>query len=150
MGVRLVRNDVWYARSGLRFACTRCGACCKRPGFVYLTRVEGDRIAERLQGPDANADTLLGELWVEDEDGLLVIDVPEEAACPLLGPNGCTVHDIKPMQCASYPFWPEILGSERKWKAEKKYCEGINDAAETYSADDVLSILSLRRRTRNC
>jgi Fe-S-cluster containining protein len=148
----------WYAETGVTFGCTRCGACCKRPGFVFLTPFEADRIAERLVGQGATAAALMGELWVEDEDGLLVIDVPERATCPLLGEDGCTVHDIKPMQCATYPFWPEIMKSRKAWKYEAKRCEGIHpgpvrpDAsteADTYSGEAVDAILAMRARTRN-
>ena len=28
--------------------------------------------------------------------------------CPLWG-DGCTVYSSRPMQCMTYPFWPEIM-----------------------------------------
>ena len=138
----------WYEKDGLRFRCTQCGACCRRPGTVHLTRAEGDRIAERIVGLGATADTLAGEMWLESADGSLVIDVPDDAACPLLGAAGCTVHDIKPMQCATYPFWPEIVRSRRAWRDEKPWCEGIRDDGDVYDRAAIADLLAEGARTR--
>lgn len=138
----------WYAKSGLRFRCTRCGACCRRPGTVSLTAAEADRIAARIVGEGATASSLAGELWLENVDGSWLIDVPDDAACPLLGPTGCTVHDIKPMQCATYPFWPEIVKSRRTWREEAPWCEGIRDDGDVYDAPAIADLLAESARTR--
>lgn len=140
----------WYARHGLKFRCTLCGECCRRPGTVHMTKSEGTTIAGRLEGPGATWESLLGELWVEDLDGSLKVDVPDDQACPLLGDDGqCVVHDVKPMQCATYPFWPEILQHKKEWKAERKYCEGIDAArADRYSAEEIADLLMDQARTR--
>ena len=44
---------------------------------------------------------------------------------PLPVHDRCVVHAVKPRQCKTYPFWPEILESEQTWKAEGKECPGI-------------------------
>lgn len=64
------------------------------------------------------------------------------ASCPLLAPDGrCSVEPVKPQQCRSYPFWPEITGSARAWKAESRRCEGINHPdAHGYSRPEVVRI----------
>ncbi len=141
----------WVPEEGLRFGCTGCGECCRRPGYVYVTRAEADRIAARLEGDGATAETLLGELWVEDEDDLFAINVDERAPCALLGKDGhCTVHDIKPIQCATYSFWPEILGRRRSWTYEARRCEGINHAeSDAYTVPDIVEICRMRARTKN-
>src|SRR5881227_3002535 len=39
----------WYA-DGLQFTCSQCGNCCTGgPGFVWLTEVEIERLAEHLK-----------------------------------------------------------------------------------------------------
>jgi hypothetical protein len=52
-----------------------------------------------------------------------------EAACPFLGGNEqngwCQIHDVKPMQCKTYPFWPHIAEDDAKWKREAERCPGI-------------------------
>lgn len=125
--------SAWYERRGLRFACTRCNDCCRRAGDVFFDDAEADRIAERLCGV-ADAERLAPTLWSRDYDGRWRIEVPEGGACTLLGADGCTVHDIKPLQCATYPFWPELLEHRYVWKAESRYCEGIGRGETPYSA----------------
>jgi len=118
-------SSQWYHKKQLFFACTQCGDCCKRPGYVYLHAFEADRIAKRLHGEHATAASLIGELWVEDQNGTFRLDVPEEEVCPFLDSNGCTIHDIKPLQCATYPFWDELLARESHWMVESQACKGI-------------------------
>ena len=98
----MTRPQLWFEEEGLRFRCTQCGDCCKRPGFVFLTPFDAHRIAKRLLGEEAVAESLAGELWVQEADGTFRIDVTVDAVCPLLGEEGaCKVHDIKPIQCAT-------------------------------------------------
>lgn len=140
------RKKFWEAE-GLSFTCTRCGNCCRRPGDVLLLPHEADAIAERLRGPGADHHTLNGVLWQPEDDGRLRISVPEEEACPLLGPHGCTVHDIKPIQCATYPFWPEILRTRRVWESERPHCEGIDLGPRHYAPAEIKKIMTERERT---
>ena len=137
----------WFDK-GLRFRCTACGECCKRPGFVSLTPLEGHRIAKRILGDDATAQSLMGRLWELDPDGTLRIDVGDNAPCPLLGDDDqCTVHDIKPMQCATYPFWPEIVGNEASWLLEQQFCEGVAQG-DSYTIPEIQDLLRECGRTR--
>ena len=150
MGVALspkkLKTEHWFHKKPLTFECTKCGDCCKRPGYVYLYASEAERIAKRILGDDATAASLIGELWVEEIDGSFRLDVPENEACPLLGPTGCVVHDIKPMQCATYPFWGELLARESSWEVERQACEGIGKG-RTYSVEEIEDLLSECGRT---
>lgn len=140
----------WYARDGLRFRCTACGACCRRPGEVHLSVEEANRIAARILGDDASAASLLGELWVETPEGGLRIDVDDGEACPLLGEDDrCSVHDIKPLQCATYPFWNEVVASRWTWRREAFACEGIRDDGDRYAASAVADLVAGHGRTRD-
>lgn len=47
------------------------------------------------------------------------------APCPMLRDDRCTIHEVKPRQCATYPFWPEIVESARSWQNEQRSCPGI-------------------------
>lgn len=140
--------ETWFKDNGLQFRCTGCGECCKQPGFVYLTREEGDRIARHLLDDDASALSLTGEYWTEQNDGDFVIEVIAGRGCPFLVDNACSVQPVKPAQCRTYPFWPENLTSPKRWRAEMKYCEGIGPAGDQYSYVDILSLLEERSATR--
>lgn len=115
----------WFD-AGLRFECTACGDCCRREGDVYFTRAEADEAARYSWGPDATVEAMLGEVWVEDFDGRYRVAVPFGGACPFLTPERrCAIHPVKPAQCRTYPFWSDVVRSERTWLAEQPFCEGI-------------------------
>lgn len=136
------RADVWY-RDGVRFECTACGDCCRREGDVFLTPGEADAIAAHVHGPEATAAAFLNELWVEDLSGNLVIQVPRGGACPFLSADErCTVQPVKPRQCATYPFWPELFESRGAWALEARWCEGIGRGER-------FDVLQVARRLRD-
>lgn len=142
----MARPRPWFeVRGGVRFRCTGCNLCCKQPGYVHLHAHEAERIAQRVAGGPAYM--LDFQLWVPQPDGSRQIDVPEGGACPLLGEEGCTVHDIKPAQCATYPFWPEVMESPASWHREGVYCEGIDPEGDLYEAPRILELLAERART---
>jgi len=141
-------EQAWYASKPLRFTCTRCGYCCRRPGEVLLGEAEAERIAERLCGPGHGPDALTDRLWRRAGSRTWRIVVHEGQACPLLGPDGCTVNDIKPIQCATYPFWSEIVATRWSWLSERRACEGIGHGEDLYDVVEVADLLAERARTR--
>jgi Fe-S-cluster containining protein len=49
-------------------------------------------------------------------------NVPE---CVFLSDKKCTIYEVRPTQCRTYPWWPSTLIGEAEWKAEAMRCEGI-------------------------
>ncbi len=43
----------------------------------------------------------------------------------------CSVYEDRPTQCRTWPFWPEVLESEREWEATKRVtpCPGMGSGA---------------------
>ncbi len=41
------------------------------------------------------------------------------------GLSGCRVHQSRPQQCKTWPFWPSNLKSRRHWHKAGPNCEGI-------------------------
>src|SRR5690606_11919538 len=37
----------------------------------------------------------------------------------------CAVYERRPLQCRTFPWWPENLRSEAAWKRVAKGCEGV-------------------------
>ncbi len=37
----------------------------------------------------------------------------------------CTIYPVRPVQCSTYPWWPELL-TDAAWHDEATRCEGIN------------------------
>ena len=51
--------------------------------------------------------------------------VPRRTHCHFLVEGGCAIHPAKPLQCGSFPFWPELVEHPRAWKKAAKYCPGL-------------------------
>ena len=59
-------------------------------------------------------------------DGDLIAASEADGRCVFLGANGqCRVYPVRPVQCRTYPFWPEVLCSGTAWEQESRRCEGI-------------------------
>lgn len=108
--------------TGVRFECQPgCTACCERQGFVYLTEEDLKRIAEYvgMTAPEFE------RRHVYRTKNLLRLRVPREQQCMFLRDGGCSIHSVKPVQCSTFPFWPELVGSKREWKKTARWCPGI-------------------------
>jgi len=46
--------------------------------------------------------------------------------CIFLDGNKCSVYNVRPTQCRTYPFWPQYLLGKAEWRAESIQCEGIS------------------------
>lgn len=51
--------------------------------------------------------------------------VPRHAQCDFLREGGCSVHPAKPLQCRTFPYWPDLVGNTRNWKKTGEWCPGI-------------------------
>ena len=69
--------------------------------------------------------------------------------CPLLTRDkGCSVHPVKPMQCQTFPFWPELLADEKAWDETKSYCPGMDaPSGKLYSIEEIRAIRDEQRGT---
>lgn len=127
--------------TSLRFECTGCGGCCTGKGdhYVGATRDEQRRI-QRFLGISwrwfrrryvvAYADGTEGLTW-------------SKGKCAFLGENRrCAIYPVRPTQCRTYPFWPDVVKSREAWKAEAKNCEGI-DRGAVIPLEEVLRRLRL-------
>lgn len=123
----------WY-KNGLQFECTQCGDCCSgSPGLVQFTAGEGTEMAASL----GLTETEFYELYAtKSPDGQYyeLYDVYREGfgfdcilldRCPDTGKTSCRAHTGRPLQCRTWPFWPDNIVTERAWKKAAKDCEGI-------------------------
>jgi Fe-S-cluster containining protein len=119
-------KPAWYA-DGLRFSCTQCGNCCSGdPGYVWATREEIAKIAAFLGRPDGWLDPAhlrrvgLRYSLTEKPDGDCIFLSREG------GKSACTIYPVRPLQCRTWPFWPENLESAGAWQKTGKKCPGLN------------------------
>lgn len=113
------------SRAGLRFQCTGCGRCCfgGDDHYVRVTQAERQRIRRHL---DVSEHWLRRRYLTRLEDGNGYGIALRDGRCVFLGADlRCRVYAVRPEQCRTYPFWPEVVVSQRAWRAEAKRCEGI-------------------------
>jgi Fe-S-cluster containining protein len=133
----------FFERYPLRFSCTQCGKCCMTGGdyHVFLTASEAQKICSHLQ---------LSRGWFRRrylrrlEAGELVLASGKGDRCIFLSAEGrCRVYPVRPLQCRTYPFWPELAGNARAWSSEMRRCEGINQG-------EVVPIATIRQKVKAC
>lgn len=134
MDARRRPDRPWWAE-GLPFSCTRCGKCCHARGgyqYVYLNERETRRLAGHL---GLERRTFLARYTRLDEDGYRVLRF-RAGRCVFLDGRLCRVHDARPEQCRTWPFWSENLVDPETWRREViEFCPGsrrgpIHTAAE--------------------
>lgn len=129
-----------------RFQCTGCGQCCTgdpEQHYVEVSREEQRRIYQHLQ---LGARRFRQEYIEITEDGSEGIRLLDSGHCPFLqDDNRCSIYNVRPNQCLTYPFWPELLGNGASWEQEKSRCEGI-DKGPLITEKEIDAKLALHRR----
>jgi Fe-S-cluster containining protein len=50
--------------------------------------------------------------------------------------HGCTIYPVRPTQCSTFPFWPEIIRTPAAWKTASTDCPGMNHG-QTFSENEI-------------
>jgi Fe-S-cluster containining protein len=131
----------WY-HEGLRFDCTRCGNCCSgAPGYVWVDADERARIAEHL---GLTTETFTRRHVRRVGRGFSLLELPG-GDCEFLerfedATTGCRIHEVRPVQCRTWPFWKSNLRSERAWRITGKDCPGC-DRGDVRPRDEIEAAL---------
>ncbi len=113
-----------YQRMSLCFECTQCGRCCigGSDHFVFLCAGEAETIRDYLQ----LSTSWFRRRYLGRDEGDLVVQSRPNGACIFLKNDQCRIYPVRPLQCRTYPFWPEILKNRKNWNQEAVRCEGVN------------------------
>jgi len=120
----------WY-KKGLQFSCTECGQCCTgSPGYTWVTEDEIANMTDHL-GMSMNSFASqylrkIGDRWSLRER----IDVAGDYDCVFLKDKKCQIYSVRPLQCRTFPWWPQNLTSQKEWEETARRCEGIQQNAE--------------------
>ncbi len=128
------RDEDWYA-AGLHFSCTQSGNCCTGPtGFVWFNDEELTAMAKFL---DLTTDEFLIKHahQIRGHWSLNEIKRNGKYDCVFLGRDDagcgtCSIYPVRPMQCRTWPFWPENLSSEKAYRYAAKGCPGMAKGLE--------------------
>lgn len=124
---------------GLCFECQKdCSGCCGgSPGYVFINAEDVERLAGKL---NISQDDFILNYTKSVGDRLSLLDLEHDNwNCVMLKNGRCTVYNERPMQCRTYPFWPQNLSSEAVWEEEKSHCPGIGKG-HRFSHDDIEDI----------
>ena len=148
-------NAPWYDE-GLKFTCTQCGNCCTGgPGYVWISKGEIALLAEHLKMTPADVvekycRKIDGKFSLKEHRspaGLYDCIFLKEMSVPKQGDEtvthtirACSVYSVRPLQCRTWPFWPENLSNEQAWNHAAKRCHGMNAPGRTFSINQIHSI----------
>lgn len=126
----------WYSQ-GLRFACTRCGACCTGvPGHVWISEQEVRELARFLGVSVTEAKRRFTKRMGDDGR---VLREQANGDCIFFDrkTRECTVYDVRPAQCRTWPFWPSNLRTPQAWVETCQTCPGAG-TGRLFSVEEIL------------
>lgn len=134
-----------FYSTGLRFECTRCGACCRyEPGFVFLSKNDIRRLASVLKSEEKDFVRRYCRIVMHGGKKRVSLKEKNNYDCVFWKDGGCIVYNARPFQCRSYPFWSTFLGAKMSWENEKQSCPGIG-TGPLYSKEEINRWLALKR-----
>ncbi|HQV33379.1 MAG TPA: YkgJ family cysteine cluster protein [Calditrichia bacterium] len=135
-----------FYHKGLLFTCTECGQCCSNPGgYVSMTLQEKKALVAFLDIPEDTFEATFVEK--KGADGEIYLRSRENGDCIFLKNERCSVYPVRPLQCSTFPFWPENLKSPYRWKLTAGYCPGIGQG-RLYSQNEIEVVLKKVREAR--
>ncbi len=138
----------WYD-DGVHFRCTapECCDCCtgnRGPGYVWVSGEEMEAIAGYLDMP---FDKFTRRYIRQVDWSFSLIETPEND-CIFLTDGKCGIYEVRPTQCRTYPFWPEIMRAPETWQKEAQQCPGIGQEEAPITADEIDAKLEVDRNAR--
>lgn len=135
------RREWW--RDGVRFSCQGSGRCCVSRGeygFVYLTLEERKRMAKLLK----LSTSAFTRRYCKKTDGVWHLKDGEGPECIFLENKRCSVYEARPMQCRTWPFWPEVMNAKSWAKDVQAFCPGVGKGRKI-SGDEIAHALKKQR-----
>lgn len=141
-----------FWENGISFQCTRCSTCCRYDqGYVFLYENDVKPILEIL---NLKYDDFIKQYcrWVNRGDGYEYLSLNEKLNYDcIFWDNGCTIYAARPLQCRTFPFWPDALSSLNSWLALtagcKAYINIYNSQVEKHLSKSSSDSLSMSPKT---
>lgn len=113
----------WW-EDGVRFQCQGSGRCCVSRGeygYVYLTLEERRKMAKFLK----LSTSAFTRKYCQKTDGIYHLKDGDGPECIFLTGKRCSVYEVRPMQCRTWPFWPEVMNAKAWAKEVQAFCPGV-------------------------
>lgn len=136
-----------FIKDGVQFQCQGSGNCCvSRGGYGYVyMNIEDRRRMAKVLGMPTRAFT---QKYCDQLEGIWKLKQGSTDDCIFLAKHRCSVYEGRPMQCRTWPFWPEVL-KPKAWHGEVAAgCPGIGKG-KVWSREEVEEQLKLQMRSED-
>jgi len=120
----------WY-RDGLPFQCTQCGHCCNIEGYVWMSESDIERAAAHL----GIAVHEFGGRYLRRVGARFSLKEKPNHEC-IFWDQGCSIYPARPVQCRTFPFWPEVIRDAKSWQRVLTECPG-SGKGRVYSLEEI-------------
>jgi Fe-S-cluster containining protein len=132
----------------VRFSCKTSGKCCTshgQYGYVFLTKYDVIRFSKHL---DLKPKEFKLKFCKTINGVVALKDKPNSKDCQFLKERQCSVYKARPLQCRTWPFWPENMNAKTWNKEIKTFCPGIGEG-KLYFKKDIQKILLKQKGVYN-
>lgn len=106
----------------VKFECQQgCSNCCKSGGVVHISENDIVEISKFLK---ISQDEFLKKYITREGKKMYLVD-QEINDCIFLKDDKCVIYPVRPLQCKTFPFWPQNVKSEKRWNMVMDECPGI-------------------------
>ncbi len=124
----------------VRFECQKgCSNCCEIGGGYVFVSDKNILHISRYLGITAEEFTANYTHLVEDGTKRCLND-KDNAQCIFLEDGKCSIYPVRPLQCRTFPFWPQNMKSEKRWAQTCQECPGIGKGKH-FSREEIEEIL---------
>lgn len=123
----------------VKFKCQKdCSNCCTvSGGMVLISEKDLKKMSKYLK---VSQDEFLVNFTYRKGKYLCLMD-KDEKDCIFLKDNRCTIYPVRPIQCRTFPFWPQNVKSEKRWQIISEECPGIGDG-RVFLKEDIEDIFN--------
>lgn len=130
----------WWFGEGLRFACTRCGACCTgEPGYVFVDDREVRAVAAFVGVEESS----FRAEHTRPAEGRVSLNEEPDGGCVFHSAEGCLIYPVRPRQCRTFPFWLDVVRKRENWVEAGRECPGIG-RGRLYGAAEIMRLIADR------
>lgn len=128
-----------FWENGIRFECKGTGNCCTSRGaygYVYFTIEDRRRAAKHL---GISTVSFTRKFCKKSREGYFHLK-DYRGPCTFLSGKSCVIYKARPIQCRTWPFWPENMNA-RTWNREiKTFCPGIG-RGRLYTKEEIQELV---------
>ncbi len=61
----------------------------------------------------------------------------------------CSIYSVRPLQCRTWPFWPENLEDKQSWNKAARKCHGMNAGRRSFTLKQIEALRDAKDWPKN-